>query len=239
MMMKNMRCGMALILAGLGMSPVHAAQEPSNPGEASQKARAQKLDLYEKHKAEYAATPEPALVKIGPAKYLAIAGQGEPSGPEFVQKVGALYAVAYGVKMRAMAGGRDYVVCALEGLYWGAKNKHDFVNQPRESWKWKLLIRTPEFITDQDVSSAIEQMSAGRQSEAVSSVALEKLVEGRCVQALHIGPYETEAKTLAAMMQLAKAKGLARSGLHHEIYLDDPRSTDPDKLRTILRQPVQ
>ena len=34
------------------------------------------------------------------------------------------------------------------------------------------------------------------------------------------------------------ALGVTFGGRHHEIYLGDPRRSAPEKLRTVLRQPV-
>lgn len=207
--------------------------------EATKMPDVPKLDLYKKHKADYLAKQEPGLVEVGPATYLAITGRGEPGGTEFVKKVGALYAMAFTVKMQSKAAGRDYTVCKLEGLWWGTNQQHDFQDQPRESWNWTLLIRTPVFITQDSLTAAQEQLIKKGKSANVAEVELTQLEEGRCVQVLHLGPYSTESKTIAAMTEFAKDQGLARNGLHHEIYLSDPNKTEPAKMRTILRQPVR
>ena len=72
----------------------------------------------------------------------------------------------------------------------------------------------------------------------MKAVRLEILKEGRCVQVLHTGPYSEEGPTVERMREFAAANGLSFHGLHHEIYLSDPRRTAPEKLRTILRCPV-
>ena len=59
------------------------------------------------------------------------------------------------------------------------------------------------------------------------------------MQTLHIGSYDDEAPVLAQMNDgVIPAAGLELTGRHHEIYLSDPRQVAPEKLRTILRQPV-
>jgi hypothetical protein len=58
------------------------------------------------------------------------------------------------------------------------------------------------------------------------------------VQTLHLGSYDDEGPVLEAMHAHIAASGLRMTGRHHEIYLSDPRRTAPEKLRTILRQPV-
>src|ERR1035437_11124039 len=101
-----------------------------------------KIDLYKLHKAEYAATQKPALVELKSATYLAISGQGAPGGELFTASIGALYGVAFTIKMtRKFAGKQDYAVCKLEGQWWG-DGAQNFATLPREQWLWKLLIRT-------------------------------------------------------------------------------------------------
>ncbi len=199
----------------------------------------QKLDLYKKHKAEYIAPKTPTLVQTGPASYLAIVGQGEPGGKEFTAKIGCLYSVAYTMKMARKAAGRDYVVCKLEGLWWGDDEADDFFRLPPQQWNWKLLIRVPKFITANDRERAVHTLREKGKSPEVAEVKLETIDEGQCVQMLHIGPYSQEEKTLAAMAAFVEGQGLSLDGLHHEIYLSDPRRIPPERLRTILRHPVR
>lgn len=104
-------------------------------------ATSRKLDLYKKHKAEYITPKTPKLVEIEPASYLAIAGRGEPGTDAFAAKVGCLYAMAFTIKMASNAAGRDYVVCKLEGLWWGTGEENDLSLLPQDQWNWKLLIR--------------------------------------------------------------------------------------------------
>src|SRR5262252_3671370 len=114
-----------------------------------------KIDLYKQHKAEYAATRKPALVKIGKRCYLAIEGQGAPGTDTFTTSIGALYGVAFTVKMtRKFSGRQDYAVCKLEAQWWSNGELY-FAAAPKQSWRWKLLIRTPDFITQKELASAL------------------------------------------------------------------------------------
>ena len=97
-------------------------------------AVAEKIDLYKVHKNEYAATKRPHIVKIASAHYLTIEGRGEPGGPEFEKRVGALYAAAYAIKMTEKFAGRDYKVCSLEGQWW-IPNGHSWMDAARDSWQ--------------------------------------------------------------------------------------------------------
>jgi hypothetical protein len=200
---------------------------------------AEKLDLYVLHKDEYIAPKAPQLVKIKPAKYLAITGKGDPGGEAFATKLGALYNVTFTIKMKQKVAGTDYKVCKLEGLWWGNKNKPDFTDEPKSAWNWKLLIRTPNFITEKHLKEAVTSLREKDKGVEVSEVQLEKLNEGLCVQMLHVGPYDEERKTIALMLTLGQKEGLSFHGLHHEIYLSDPRRVAPQKLKTILRMPVR
>jgi len=198
----------------------------------------EKLDLYKKHKAEYAATRKPALVKTGKAIYLAIEGQGAPGSEAFQASIGALYGVAFTVKMtRKFSGGQDYAVCKLEAQWW-CDGEQDFIAAPKQDWRWRLLIRTPDFVKQKELQRAGAVLLKRGKSKDVEQVKLESLSEGQCVQMLHIGPYEKEPETIALMKAFAASKDLAFHGRHHEIYLSDPRRVAPAKLKTILRMPV-
>jgi hypothetical protein len=195
-----------------------------------------KLDLYKVHKSEYVTPKEPMLIQTKRAKYLAFTGRGAPAGEAFQKAVGALYNVAYTLKMAKKFAGQDYKVCNLEGLWWGAKEAEDFALQPPDTWNWKLLIRVPDFISAKDLKDTIAALK--EKGKETADVKLETLAEGQCVQMLHMGPYSTEGETISQMLALAAEKGLSCHGLHHEIYLSDPRRVPPERLRTILRLPV-
>lgn len=201
-------------------------------------AAATKLDLYAANRSEYITPKKPVLIQTRPAVYLTINGAGEPGNAVFQAAIGALYAVAFTIKMTNKFAGRDYKVCGLEGLWWGSSTE-SFMDAPRESWQWKLLIRTPDFITREELTQTIEKLRQKGKPAEVSQVKLEILDEGRSIQVLHVGPYSEEPKTIAAMAEFATAHGLSNHGRHHEIYLSDPRRSKPEKLRTILRQPVR
>lgn len=200
----------------------------------------EKIDLYKLHKDQYAASKNPQFVEIPQARYLTIAGRGEPGGKEFSSKIGALYGMAYTIKMtRKFAGMQDYAVCKLECQLWLDGDSHDFTNTPREQWNWKFLIRTPDFVKEEDLESAVKKLLEKGKEPEVKQVKLESLSEGLCVQALHIGPYNREHETINNMMTFAGKEGLVFHGLHHEIYLSDPRRVPPERLKTILRMPVK
>lgn len=198
----------------------------------------QKIDLFRIHKAEYVAPRKPTLVEIKPALFLTIDGMGEPGGEEFRKRLGALYSIAFTVKMSKKKIGQDYLVSKLEALWWGLRGPGDFSAEPMSDWNWKLMIRTPEFVTESDLRGAIAVCLEKEKVVEVAKVRLEKFSEGLCLQVLHVGRYSEVGETVARMNMFAEEEGLFFHGLHHEIYLSDPRRVSPEKLKTILRMPV-
>lgn len=214
-----------------------ADSQPVEPTKTSKPA-GKMSDFFEKYKDEYTATKEPRLVDLGPVVYLTITGSGEPGSEFFRKKMGALYSVANAIHTRYTAAGRRYTNGPLESLWWKPKKEHEDTDQPEETWRWRLLIRTPKFIGNRAVAEAVARLSEQGADVLVKEVRLKAVQEGRCVQALHIGPYDKATETLDAMEAFAKERGLTPYGLRHEVYLSDPNREPPEKLRTILRLPV-
>ncbi len=195
-----------------------------------------KLDLTKLHKADYVAPKQPVLLTLKPAHYLAISGQGSPGGDDFSARIGALYAMAFTVKMtRKFAGQQDYTIGKLEAQWFF---DGDPASLPKDQWRWKLLIRTPDFIKSVELKDAVATLLKRGKPPEVKEVKLERIAEGRCVQMLHVGPYERECETIWKMQAFAESQGLKLAGPHHEIYVSDPRRVPPERLKTILREPV-
>ena len=197
-----------------------------------------KLDLTKEYKTYYTAKTTPEIVEFYEAQFLTIEGKGSPGSKEFTAKVEALYSLAYGVKNVCKNQGKDFGVPKLEGLWWIESNR-PALEVPREEWRWKLLIRMPEFVTSEIVEKVKEEVFKKKVLELIKEIKFEKITEGKCVQILHIGPYSTEPESLSKMRKLMKEKNLIENGLHHEIYLSDPRRVLEEKMKTILRQPVK
>jgi hypothetical protein len=203
-------------------------------------AAAEKVDLYKVHKEDYIAPKKPTFVDTEKAQYLAISGRGVPGGEAYQTKIAALYGVAYTIKMtRKFEGKQDYAICRLEGQYWTDDEHSDFSDIQPEELNWRLLIRTPDFIKERDLKEAAAKLLEKGKGEGVEEVEMVSLSEGKCVQMLHVGPYEEERQTIRQMLEFAEAERYAIHGRHHEIYLSDPRRVAPEKLRTILRLPVR
>ena len=201
-------------------------------------AKQTKLDLYKQFKSEYVTPKEPVFVVVGPARYLSITGHGAPGGEHFKTHISALYSVAFTLKMAEKFAGHDYKVCHLEGQWW-AEDHADFRTHEPKEWQWRLLIRVPDFIKQSEVDDAIKTVMAKGKVALADQVKLEELTEGRCVQMLHIGPYAEEKAAVDRMHQMVEGQGLHLRGPHHEIYLSDPNRVPAQRLRTIVRYPVE
>ena len=213
-------------------------KRPTTAVKRSTKRGATKLDLYAKHKNEYVASAKkPGMVRVGPARYLSVSGRSAPGSEEFNRAIGALYNVAFTIKMARKFAGQDYTVTKLEGL-WSVDSADADPSSPATVWNWELLIRVPTFITEKEVRTTIEQLLERGKGEDVRKVRLSDINEGECVQMLHIGPYTAEKPTIDSMRAFAELAGRRFNGRHHEIYFSDPRRVKPEKLKTILRQPV-
>jgi hypothetical protein len=195
--------------------------------------KAQRKDLYFP-KAEVV-----VFVDVPEMRYLAVDGEGDPNtAAEYREGVEALYAVAYGVKFaRKRAGAPDYTVMPLEGLWW--LDGEPFTPGWKERLIWTLLIRLPDEVTAEQVEEVRRGVARKKGAlPALGAPRLETLEEGRCAQIMHLGPYADEEPTGRRLHAAIAECGYTPRGKHHEVYIDDPRRTAPEKLRTVLRQPV-
>ncbi|BEH02042.1 GyrI-like domain-containing protein [Brooklawnia propionicigenes] len=180
------------------------------------------------------------LVEVPPLHYLMIDGHGDPNtSPAFAEAIETLYPIAYKLKFASKQGlGRDYVVPPLEGLWW-ADDMDAFSNRDKSQWDWTLLLLVPDWIDQAMVDAAVEQVAAKDPPARLGDVRFDLLDEGLCVQTLHIGSFDDEGPVLQKLHEeFIPSQGLRPIGHHHEIYFSDFRRTAPDKLRTLLRQPV-
>jgi hypothetical protein len=200
---------------------------------------ADKVDLKKTLDAYRATSGTFRVLEVPPTQYLMIDGHGDPNGASFQDAISALYPVAYKLKFASKATGRDYVVMPLEAL-WSAPDMAAFTSRRDKSqWDWTALILVPDWTTPEAFREAVNAVAAGDPPTRLAEVRLETLEEGRCVQTLHLGPFDEEGPTLARMHdEFIPEQGFRMSGRHHEIYLSDLRKVEPSKLRTILRQPV-
>jgi hypothetical protein len=201
-----------------------------------------KVDFKKEFKELFVPPKKFVVVDVPEMQFLMVDGHGDPNlAPAYQEAVEALYAVAYKLKFNSKKQlGKDYVVPPLEGLWW-AENMASFSSaRDKSQWDWTMMIMTPDWITPEMFAEALEQVRKGKNPAALDKVRLERYHEGLSVQILHIGSYDDEAPTLLKLHnEYLPENGYAENGKHHEIYLSDPRRVAPDKLRTVLRQPVK
>ena len=207
-------------------------------------------DFVKENKDIYLPKTSPVIVDVPEMVFLMIDGAGAPDPDEgssghkneFQAAMGALYGLVYSVKMSpkknaALKAFYNFKVAPPEGLWW-MKSGKAFDMRKRNEWRWTLMIRVPEFVTQKIVYGYVNELVAKKKNEVYRKVRLEKFREGLSVQLMHIGSYASEGPNIERMHVFAKEQGYKLTGKHHEIYFGDPRRSAPEKLKTVLRQPV-
>jgi len=198
----------------------------------------EKIDLYKLHKADYVHPKEPVLINVSTGNYLTINGTGAPGSSAFDDAVTALYAIAYTVKMtRKKHGKGDYVICKLEARYWSSAGQC-LSEIDKSQWQWQLMIRTPSSVTESDVNQAAVALAKKGKTPSVHQVKIIEFEFSSCVQILHVGAYEDEHYSIKKMQDFANKQNLTAKKQHCEVYISDPRRVPAERLKTILRMPI-
>ncbi len=181
-----------------------------------------------------------SLVDVPKLQFAMIDGKGDPNtSEEYRHAIEWLYSVSYPLKfMSKKELGKDYGVAPLEGLWW-AEDMSSFLTGDKHLWSWTMMIMQPDWITGEMFKAVLDKARA-KLGEPPESLRLQFFHEGTAVQIMHIGPYSAERPTILRLHEeFLPANGLVENGKHHEIYLGDPRKAAPEKLRTVIRQPVR
>jgi hypothetical protein len=184
---------------------------------------------------------EPQILDIPPMNFLMIDGHGDPNTAlEYQSAVSALYTLSYTLKfdLKKIAGSPDYKVFPLQGLWWST-DMSDFLTGNKSNWDWTMMIAQPEWITADNIDQAKKKAAAKVEANVLDKVRFEPYSEGTVVQMMHIGPYSAEGPNIARIHEFARQQGYELTGKHHEIYMGDPRRSAPEKLKTIIRQPIK
>ena len=198
-----------------------------------------KIDYKKKLKHLYGPSSKKiVIVEVPPMNYFMVDGEGGPAAESYQQAIEALYGLSFTVKFDVKKGvGLDYTVMPLEGLWW-AKDITAFSADRKDEWLWKMMIMQPDYVTTKHVNAATKQLREKKNPLALDKIRFESYHEGLSVQILHIGPYDDEGPTIAQMHKFIDENGYQLHMKHHEIYLSDPRRSKPEKLKTVLRQPI-
>lgn len=204
------------------------------------------FDYKKEYKDLYLPKRKPALIEIPPINFVMADGEADPNNnPAFQQATELLYGICFTIKMSKMKGNQpkgyfEYVVPPLEGLWWIDEGGFSF--EQRDNWKWTLMIRQPEFVDQEVFAWSLRELAKKKPDLNLAKIRFESFNEGLCVQMMHIGPYSTEPETMQIIENYIEQNGLADrvgiDGKHHEIYLSDPRKSNQQTLKTVLRHPV-
>lgn len=236
------------ILTADALKAGSAKIKKSKPVKKTSKA-ASKLDYKKAYKELYLPKTAPSLIEVPKMTFIAASGKGAPGSEEYVRSIEILYGLSYAIKMSKLGGAApdgyfEYVVPPLEGL-WSVEGE-DFDGrgiEDKSKLSWTSLIRQPEFVTQSVFDAAKETLSKKKPELDLSPAELITFEEGLCCQAMHIGSYDDEYKTIEKLERFIEQNGLAldinEERRHHEIYLSDPRRTAVDRLKTVIRHPVR
>ena len=205
-----------------------------------------KVDWKKTDKAYYRPKNEPERIRVPAFKYFTISGAGDPNKEGFQEYVGALYSLAYTIRMSPKSGTApdgyyEYTVFPLEGVWdISEEAERNFGRLDKDSLVYTLMIRQPDFVLKDYARSVLELVKRKKPSPHLDEVRFETIEDGDCVQMTHIGPYDAEAASFARMEAFCAANALARvSRIHREIYMSDPRKANPATMKTVLRFQVR
>ena len=206
------------------------------------------FDFKKEYKEFYIPKTKPSIIDVPAMNFVSVRGKGDPNSEdgEYRKALDILYGVSYTIKMskkgdRRIEGYFDYVVPPLEGL-WQQEGIDGIDYTRKDKFEWVSMIRLPDFVTESDFDWAVREASAKKKSD-FSKAEFFTYTEGLCVQCMHIGSYDDEPETVEAMYRFISENGysvdITEKRRHHEIYLSDPRKTDPGQLKTVIRLPVK
>ena len=178
------------------------------------------------------------LVDVPDMQFAMIDGSGADSDA-LADAVRWLYAIIHPIRPLARERlGKNFAEPPPECLWW-ADDPEDFVAGRKDRLHWRMMIVIPDWVDSAMFDDAVAKARA-KLGEAPASLRLERFAEGRCVQIMYVGPPAGEGTTITRLHDdFLPANGLAAHGAHHEIYLTDPRRVAPEKMKTVLRQPVR
>ena len=195
------------------------------------------------HKDLYGIKAQPVLLDVTEQSFIMLDGEGNPNAADFSERVGALYSLAYAVKMnyKKSAAGQavdDFAVYPLEGV-WRQKTA-GAEKLDKDNLAYTIMIAQPDFITPEMWQDALAKTRIKKPNPLYEEVRFERMAGGKSVSILHVGRFDDEPASFAKMDNFCQEHGLRRSDdTHREIYLNNANRTAPEKLKTILRYEVE
>jgi hypothetical protein len=178
-------------------------------------------------------------VDVPALSYVMLDGVGDPASGAYQRAVKWLFATIVPIRKIAKEKmGANFVEPPLETLYW-ADGKGDLVSVPKMEWRWRAMIVLADWMNEEIFTAAIAKATKAL-GDAPKSLRMEEMHEGRSVQFMHEGPPNRGSDMVTRLYEeYLPMHGLAPNGSFHEIYLTDATRVAPEKLRTVLRQPVK
>ncbi len=200
-----------------------------------------KIDFKKEFKNIYSSSPKAiAVVDVPAFNFLMVDGSGDPNtAQEYRDALEALFTLSYTLKfaVKMVKPSVDYVVLPLEGLWW-ADDMKSFEEGDKAAWKWTAMIMQPKFVTEARFREALARVKKKKNLAALPKIRFENFHEGLSAQIMHLGPYAAERQTIQKIHSYIKENGFEFNGKHHEIYLTNPQRSPPEKMKTVLRQPI-
>ena len=202
-----------------------------------------KYEWRKEEKGIYLPPKNPVVITIPQFKYFTLKGSGNPNSPFFAECIEALYAVSYAIRMSHKKGLQpdnfyEYTVYPLEGIWdISEKAKESFDGTlDKEELVFTLMIRQPDFVSQEFAEIAKEWAGKKKPNPQIENLAFDELSDGKCVQMMHLGSYDSEPESFKMMEDFCIDNQLKRTSKQHkEVYLSDPRKVEPEKMKTILR----
>ncbi len=193
----------------------------------------------------YVPKSKPELVTVPEQKFFMIKGKGKPNSEEFSEKINVLYSLSYAVRMMPKGGYTpegyfEYTVYPLEGIWDLTEEGRKLTTLNKDELVYTIMIRQPEFVTEEIVEKAFENVRKKKPHPLLEDVTFEVMEDGLSVQMLHVGSYDDEPQSFEKMNEFIETNNLDKVTLvHREIYLSDARKVEPAKLKTVLRYRVK
>lgn len=199
----------------------------------------EKLDMKKALKECYTGKKGVKFVTVPKVKYLTYQGKGNPNNSEeFQSSMEVLFGMAYKLKFLYKKQEKDFAVMPLEGQWW-TDVPEDFSLDNKDIWNWKVMIALPDYVTEEAFEEARGALKKKKDPVGLEKATLETQEDGLVAQFLYVGPYEGEAPYIEDMHNYVKTQGYKLKGKHREIYLNSPQRVAPEKLKTIIRHPIE
>ncbi|MCI9094248.1 MAG: hypothetical protein HFF36_10780 [Coprobacillus sp.] len=186
-----------------------------------------------------ASTKRIDLVDVPEFNFIMIDGIGNPTVEEFKLKSEALHILSKAIKdyfkekMDLL-----YLISPLEGL-WDTYDNSQFDVTRKQMIKFTLMIAQPKLLDEETFEKIKEHIAEKKDNPYLLDAYLKSMREGKCVQMLHKGAYNTEINTTKQIMEYITIQGMKLVGLHHEVYLNDCEKVATEKLKTIVRYAIE